>query len=1766
MAELKFRVQADYEKVQRLRDEITKLKQEIKGVDAIQDPTSFNKLNSKLQQTSKELGNVTGKIAEASAAMETDFKQKIFAASQGVNDFTEKIIAQKAAVRAAQDEVRRLSDAYREAKRNNSDNADGLLSQMRGAKTVLEEQRSALFSLTQEQATARLSVKKLRDEYASLRQEGGGTAETMNLLMGKLKQMSGMLLGGMGLKELASRIISVRAEFESMETSLKVLLGGNEERLNNIMGQIKEYALASPLNTKDMVGAVQMMTSFGIEAEKSIDYLKAIGDISMGDTGKFNSLALAFSQMSSAGKLMGQDLMQMVNAGFNPLEEISRKTGKSIGELKNEMSKGAITSKMVQDAFISATSAGGKFFGMSSEGAKTLNGQISMLQESFDNMFNEIGSKGEGVVMNAVKAATYLVENYEQTGRVILGLATSFGIYRTAVAIATMTTNGYTIAETLAYTRMLLLEKATKLLNITMLSNPYVAAAGALGTLIGAIIATSDGISELDAAQNTLNETFKDAKDVQDQYKASTEQAISVASDDKSATDDRRKAMNLLISRYPSIIQKYIDEEGHLKNILQMKRDIAVIDGNKAIESHIQQSNNYTRISKTLHANGEKKLSGGNISDKDSKIEDDAIAQYAKAHNRSEWSVRAFVPYKDIMEYYDRLASGERYQAKRVAAGNAISRYQDTIGKMSNQRLNALSKTLEKNKGSKKNIVFPYKELKGVSLTSKEIEQLSTYVNGIKESRKSQPLWVASKNAAKSEVLKARAHLESLKKSGKATVAQVEEAQKKLDAANESYKKLSGSSLDSEEKASAKASAKASKSTESAANKAQKEREKAKKAREKAAKAAEKAAEHQNEANEKAFEIETKTKLENRRKVEDLANETEQAEIDILKDGNEKKLRQIELNRKKEQKAIDRAFEDIKQQRIEQAKQKWEANPSNKGKNFYNTSEYAYASSNDRYTDAEYKNYDAKTKATWHKYDEEIAKLKNAEIAYEDSLIKANESYYDKKTDLVKKYSKDVSDIYKAIAEAEKRGDKDKAEALYRTLTEARANYGKEQMTLAFEQLKKDPNYVAAFDDLKGASTDTLNSLIGRFSDVKQAAGEALNPEGVKTYFDAINGMIDELISRDPIGMIKKLTDELIKQQDELKAAENRRDRVKGGEKIVKSIGYNKDLKKWVSEYWELADAEADVAAKGQQVAQTTHKIENAHKTLTKSIQGVADKMGELGGKIGGQTGEIFSLFGSVMTYYQTIADGVTAVGKAGSGAMKAIESASVILAIISAAIQLMQTLSSILPNQDGLYEKAAQKQAEINKLRDSVNDYRLAVMKARHEEGNWFSDSGLKGLQDAYEEHGQVAESYYKKLNEAQEKYIDKSSGLKKALVPIVAGVTAIAAVAAGVFTAGTGTAAIGALGSAVIGALSTTAVTATVATAAGAAVAGLAGAIVGKAIDSAVSSITYKNGQVAAKDNLRIQTRHKSFWRGQKTSDLKEWVKEKYGKDLFGEDGMIDKELANEVLKTYGHKLQGETKETLEKLVELREKYDEFNKSIHEYVSKMYSPLVSDMTDAVWSWLKDGKDALSEFKNSASKTFADIAKDMLKQLLLKNVFSKYEKKLSDLYKKYAMGQISENELADGAAALAGGISDDMDKFMPFAKTYMARVNEVFAAKGFDITKEGDSSQTATANGVTSITFEQARNIEALTTAGNISRDQIKDVLTAKLSTMDASMRGVQMMAVEQTSIADEMRTIQANSYLELQGIHDDTTAMNKTLKAISGDMSEIKREIKKM
>lgn len=499
MATLYFKVSSDYDEVIRLRQECEKLEAQLKKMDVNKSPAAAKALETQLASARQQMMGLVTEAAKAGAVMESDFKKKIYDASQTVNDLSEKIIAQRTVVREVQADVKRLGETYRTALKNGPIGAASKKSEYDAARKALDEERAALFGLTQEQANARLSVKKLRDEYSLFKEESGDVKDAIGDITGQMKNWIAGIAGGIGIKEFLGQMIQVRGEFENIETSLRVLLGGDSEKLSDIMSQMKEYALISPLTTKDMASALQMMIGFGIQAEDAITYLKALGDISMGDTVHFNSLALAFSQMSAAGKLMGQDLNQMINAGFNPLQQISEKTGKSIGELKDEMSKGAISAQMVQQAFIDATSEGGKFYGMASEGAKTLNGQISMLQESVDNMFNDMGQASEGVILNSIQAVTKLVENYEKVGKVIAGIIITYGVYRAATIANIVATEGWAAAatkdavakgaQTIATKALTVAQSA---LNSVIKANPYVLLATAIASVATAMWAFHD--------------------------------------------------------------------------------------------------------------------------------------------------------------------------------------------------------------------------------------------------------------------------------------------------------------------------------------------------------------------------------------------------------------------------------------------------------------------------------------------------------------------------------------------------------------------------------------------------------------------------------------------------------------------------------------------------------------------------------------------------------------------------------------------------------------------------------------------------------------------------------------------------------------------------------------------------------------------------------------------------------------------------------------------------------------------------------------------------------------------------------------------------------------------------------------------------------------------------------------------------------------------------------------------------------------------------
>lgn len=260
------------------------------------------------------------------------------------------------------------------------------------------------------------------------KQEGAGIDSTFS----KVAKTIGGIFAVKGIADFAKSIVSVRSEVQSLQISFETLLG-SKDKATALFGEIRKFAANTPMMLKDLASGAQTMLAFNISAEKVMPMLHAIGDISMGDAQKFGSLTLAFSQMSATGKLMGQDLLQMINAGFNPFAEISAKTGKTIGELKEEMEKGKISVDMVTEAFLSATAEGGKFHGMLEKQSHGIAGAMSNLQGAVDDMFNDIGETSEGIIAGAISGATYIVKHYQEVGEALAVAAAMYGTYKAAV-------------------------------------------------------------------------------------------------------------------------------------------------------------------------------------------------------------------------------------------------------------------------------------------------------------------------------------------------------------------------------------------------------------------------------------------------------------------------------------------------------------------------------------------------------------------------------------------------------------------------------------------------------------------------------------------------------------------------------------------------------------------------------------------------------------------------------------------------------------------------------------------------------------------------------------------------------------------------------------------------------------------------------------------------------------------------------------------------------------------------------------------------------------------------------------------------------------------------------------------------------------------------------------------------------------------------------------------------------------------------------------
>lgn len=298
-------------------------------------------------------------------------------------------------------------------------------------------------------------------------------------------------------------VTAIGAQAEQTSVAFTTLVG-SEEKAAGILKEINDFAAKTPYGNLDLTDNAKTMLNFGVQADKVNGYLRQLGDIAAGDKNKLGSLSLVFGQVASAGKMSGQDLLQFINAGFNPLKELEKMTSKTYAELQDMMSKGQIGMDAVAAAINHATSAGGSFEGMSDKLSQTVSGKFSTLvgniQQAAVDMFVQIKHIVSNILDLFIAIVPPISSAIKGVFSVIAGVIgfivkwkTELGLLAAVVAVGTIAFNLHTIAIWALVGVVKVVTAVTKawegvqwLLNVALNANPI----GIVITVIAALVAS----------------------------------------------------------------------------------------------------------------------------------------------------------------------------------------------------------------------------------------------------------------------------------------------------------------------------------------------------------------------------------------------------------------------------------------------------------------------------------------------------------------------------------------------------------------------------------------------------------------------------------------------------------------------------------------------------------------------------------------------------------------------------------------------------------------------------------------------------------------------------------------------------------------------------------------------------------------------------------------------------------------------------------------------------------------------------------------------------------------------------------------------------------------------------------------------------------------------------------------------------------------------------------------------------------------------------
>lgn len=249
-------------------------------------------------------------------------------------------------------------------------------------------------------------------ETATAVQDAGKSTSVFSQILGELGPRLAKAVAVEEIIRFGFSALAAAGNYERLTVAFTVFLKSAYEA-KGVLKDIQDLSMRTPFTSEQTQQGARILLAYGVSGKQLIPILEQLSSVAAGTNVPLDRLALVYGQVKAAGRLLGQDLRQLVNAGFNPLQQISADTGVSLMELRKRMSEGKISFEDIQKAFISATSAGGRFNKLNEEVAKTLPGRLSFLKESFQVAMREIGQAMIGGGKDGTEALIRLVDIFK---------------------------------------------------------------------------------------------------------------------------------------------------------------------------------------------------------------------------------------------------------------------------------------------------------------------------------------------------------------------------------------------------------------------------------------------------------------------------------------------------------------------------------------------------------------------------------------------------------------------------------------------------------------------------------------------------------------------------------------------------------------------------------------------------------------------------------------------------------------------------------------------------------------------------------------------------------------------------------------------------------------------------------------------------------------------------------------------------------------------------------------------------------------------------------------------------------------------------------------------------------------------------------------------------------------------------------------------------------------------------------------------------------